>query len=204
MGFDGRLLRPWGIYPSGDDEIAGGSLLVGIGPGRGATLSSRPSPRSALPNPTCAFPRVRLSTSPWLSSPPNIPVASRRRDARSSVAVASNRHLSDIEQNHSTVGRPPPGWVAPPRVLPVWVCVPPASGAVWAARWSRRFRRFSSPRTMNVSWTMPLGKTVARLRKGSAMESQDQTGGVGKRGVVLRSGFRRAVASACRARSASR
>jgi hypothetical protein len=36
---------------------------VRIGPGRGVVLSKHPFPRPALPNRTCAFPRIRLSAS---------------------------------------------------------------------------------------------------------------------------------------------
>jgi hypothetical protein len=36
-------------------------FLVGIGPRRGAAVSGGPFPRSAPPNRTCAFPRIRLS-----------------------------------------------------------------------------------------------------------------------------------------------
>jgi hypothetical protein len=54
--------------PAGTRTAAGGGRpqagLVGVGPGRGVTVSGGPFPRPAPPNRTCAFPRIRLSTSP--------------------------------------------------------------------------------------------------------------------------------------------
>jgi hypothetical protein len=42
------------------------SPVVSVGPGRSVSLSAGLVPRPALPNRTCEFPRIRLSTSPCL------------------------------------------------------------------------------------------------------------------------------------------
>jgi hypothetical protein len=68
------------------------SPIASVGPGRSASLSVGLVPRPALPNRTCEFPRIRLSTSPCRLAR-RLP----RRRVASSTASRSVRPDSDTE-----------------------------------------------------------------------------------------------------------
>ena len=87
-----------------------GEPVVRVGPERGCRPFGWSSPRSALPNRTCEFPRIRLSTSScrWLCGVLIGQPCPRRGDPCSPVAIPRNWHRRRVEQGDFAVRRPPP------------------------------------------------------------------------------------------------